>query len=316
MRPVTVVIPALGDVALLERALPPLFGEFDARGGGDELVLIDDTGTGVLAAHAEALFAGRDDARLVERETNGGFAAALEAGVAAAASELVFSMNSDVVVRPGFLAPLVEAVDGSCVFAAAPRVLLNGKPDRIESFPGARLEAGLLDFRRADPGPVPDVVTPIPFAVGGTFLFDRAVFLELGGFDPLFAPFYFEDNDLCWRAWRRGHKTLFVPTSIVEHHHKGTIGKLVSEARRRAAVERGELLFNWKHLPAENLADHMALLFQRVLDSYLTDDRAGLVWLALALEKLDAAMAGRAELEGDLSSLEVLERLSARPTGA
>ena len=312
MKAVTVVIPALGDVALLERALPGLFGEFDARAAGDELVIVDDTGTGALRAAADALFGGRSDARLVVNATNGGFATALEAGVDAARHGLVFSMNSDVVVSPGFLAPLVRALGRADVFAAAPRVLLNGAPDEVESFPGVRMVDGLLDFRHADPGPVPDETHPIPFAVGGTFLFDRARFLELGGFDALFAPFYFEDVDLCWRAWRRGWRTLFVPGSTVEHHHKGTIGKLLSEPRRRAAVERGELLFNWKHLPKEQLGEHMAALFRRALDGFLTDEPAGLVWLALALDELEAACASRAESQGQKSSLEVLAALGSK----
>lgn len=312
MRPVSVVIPALGDVALLERAVGPLFREFDRRAVGDELVVVDDTGSGLLAEAEASLLGSRGDARLCVREANGGFAEALETGVSAAKSELIFSMNSDVVVRPGFLDPLVDALQDD-VFAVTPKVLLNGDEEAIESCPMARFEAGLLDFRSSRRVPTPEVTTPVPFAVGGTFLFSRPRFLELGGFDPLFAPFYFEDVDLCWRAWRRGWSTLYVPASVVLHFHKGTIGKLVSEARRRAAVERGELLFNWKHLPDESLGDHVALLFRRALDSYLTDERDGLVWLALALEQLDAAKAGRAELSESLSSLEVLERLSARP---
>jgi len=315
MMAVSVVIPALGDVALLERALEPLFAEFDRRAAGDELVIVDDTGSGTLSKHKDKLFGARTDARLVTRKQNGGFAEALEAGVEAARAELVFSMNSDVVVRPGFLEPLIRALGEDDVFAVAPKVLLNGDEDHIESFPSARLEAGLLDFRSVPRTAPPAVITPIPFAVGGTFLFHRARFLELGGFDPLFAPFYFEDVDLCWRAWRRDWRTLYVPESVVLHHHKGTIGKLLSEPRRRAAVERGELCFNWKHLPEASLADHMALLFRRAVDSYLADDRAGLIWLALALEQLDAAKVGRAGLVAESTSLEVLERLSAGSTG-
>jgi len=309
LRPVSVVIPALADVALLERALPPLFAEFDRRAAGDELVLVDDTGTGALRAEAQALFGDRKDAKLVVNAENRGFAAALEAGVEAAGRDRVFSMNSDVIVRPGFLGPLTAALESPDVFAVAPRVLLNGQADQVESFPGARIVDGLLDFRGAHSGPPPEELCPIPYAVGGTFLFDRERFLELGGFDALFTPFYFEDVDLCWRAWRRGWSTLFVPDAVVEHHHKGTIGKLVLEDRRRAAVERGELLFNWKHLPDAALAEHTARLFGRALDSFLTDEREGLVWLSLALERREEALAGRAGLTGERCSLEVLEQL-------
>jgi GT2 family glycosyltransferase len=151
----------------------------------------------------------------------------------------------------------------------------------------------------------------VPYAVGGTLLFDRARFLELGGFDELFAPFYFEDNDLCWRAARRGWATLAVPAAVVEHHHRGTIGGLMSEDRRRVAVERGELLFNWKHLDAEDLPEHLAQLYRRALDAYLTDDRAALTWLLVALERA-ASVGLERPAAGEPSSAALLARFQGR----
>ena len=314
--PVTVIVPALGDTDLLDANLPPLVDELERAGAGDELVLVDDTGTGALEAWFAEHLAGRP-ARLVVQAANGGFAAAVEAGVAAASHDLCFSMNSDVVVTEGFLEPLVAALTGpvpggidggfDAVFAVTPRVLLEGDAERDESFVAGELEGGLLRIRDVDPGPTPTATTPIPFAVGGTCLFDRARFVELGGFDPLFAPFYYEDDDLCWRAWRRGWATLYVPTSVVEHHHRGTIGGLISEDRRRAAVERGELLFNWKHLDAADLPEHLALLYRRALDAWLTDDRAALTWLVAALER--AAEAGLERAEDGRPSGEVLDAI-------
>lgn len=308
MKPVSVVIPALGDVPLLRRAMKPLLLEFELRDHGDELIVVDDTGTGELTEHHQALFEHHDHVRILTRETNGGFARALATGVEAAHHDLVFSMNSDVIVRRGFLEPLVAACDQADVFAAAPAVWLNGRSDAVESFTAVELRGGLLDVRTPRPTPPKSGVHPIPFAVGGTMLFDRARFAALDGFDPMFEPFYFEDVDLCWRAWRSGLRTLYVAGSVVEHHHKGTIGKLLSESRRRAAVERGELLFNWKHLDDADLADHLALLFRRTLDGYLTDRREELIWISLALGKLEEAAGGR-DAHAKHSSKAVVERL-------
>jgi GT2 family glycosyltransferase len=302
--------------------LPALFAEFERRGVGDELVLVDDTGSGELVKWAQKAL-DKKPAKLVIRKENGGFAKAVEEGIREAANDLIFSMNSDVLVRPGFLAPLVQALFSTPkskiakrVFAAAPRVLLNGDEDRIESFAESQLDEGLLTNRSprrpaGSSGP-PESNAPIPFAIGGTFLFRKSDFEELGGFDALFAPFYFEDNDLCWRAWRGGACSVYVPSAVVEHHHKGTIGTLVSPERRRAAVERGELLFNWKHLDDEDRIDHIALLYRRALDAWLTDDRAGLIWIQLALDSLQAASTGRRAFlkEGPkASSREILNEL-------
>lgn len=308
MKPVSVVIPALGDVPLLRRAMKPLLLEFERRAAGDELILVDDTGTGVLEREHRALVGNRTAVRIVSLPSNLGFAKALTRGVEAARHGLVFSMNSDVVVRPGFLEPLVEAFDED-VFAVAPSALLAGDAARVESFTAVELQDGLIDVRTPQREAPAKGVHPIPFAVGGTMLFDKARFDDLGGFDPLFEPFYFEDVDLCWRAWRAGLRTLFVAESVVEHHHKGTIGKYLSEERRRAAVERGELLFNWKHLDAADVADHVALLVRRALDAHLTDRREDLVWLGLAFARLEEVAAGRGQAYA-LDSRAVVARLA------
>lgn len=46
------------------------------------------------------------------------------------------------------------------------------------------------------------------FASGGSVALKKTMFLKLGGFLPLYKPFYSEDMDLCTRAWMRGWQTL------------------------------------------------------------------------------------------------------------
>ncbi|MEQ1895017.1 MAG: glycosyltransferase family 2 protein [Planctomycetota bacterium] len=292
-RSVSVVLPSLDDFDLFEQHLPALLAELERRSAGDEVLVVDDTGRDVLAAQLAARF---PTVRVVAQRENGGFARALRAGIEAARHELVFALNPDVLVRRGFLDPLVACLEPD-VAAVVPRILLNGKEESLESFAFVRERNGFLELDQpALAGPTPPGalrLAPVAFAVGGACLLRRAEFLA-APFDPLFEPFYWEDVDWCWRAWRAGRRVVYQPASVVEHRHRGTIGRRVPKDFVRAVTERNRLLFAWKHLDEPELQRrHLAALYRQALDTYLEDRREDLVWLALALERLKEALASR-----------------------
>lgn len=293
---VSIVMPALATPELLEESLPPLLAELERRGLDDEVWIVDDSGEDAL----RPLFAARFPLlRFLARSENGGFARALASGVERARHELVFSMNSDLVVRAGFLEPLIECIADPRVRAVVPRVLLNGREDKDESLTALSFTDGFLTIEQ--PGlkssghRTPRAPTPVAFAVGGACLFRREDFLADGGFDPLFEPFYLEDVDWCFSGWRRGLSSLYQPAAVVEHHHRGTIGKVTSPAVVRAAIERNRYLFLWKHLDDPGrLREHIGALYRGAVDAWIGDVREELVWLNLALEEMDRALAARA----------------------
>ena len=61
--------------------------------------------------------------------------------------------------------------------------------------------------------------------VGCLGSYDREKFIEIGGFEPLLLPFYWEDADLSYRASKRGWKCKYVPDAITYHRNKATISK-------------------------------------------------------------------------------------------
>lgn len=309
-RAVSVVMPSLDDLDLFERHLPPLLAELERRSAQDEVVVVDDTGRNVLAGALERW----PGVRVVAMPANGGFARALRAGIEAARHELVFAMNPDVFVRRGFLDPLVACLAEADVWAVVPRILLGGVEGKIESWAFLREKSGLLELDQpALRGTVDGRVlrlAPVGFAVGGACLYRRADFLAVG-FDPLYEPFYWEDIDWSWAGWRAGKRVLYQPASVVEHQHRGTIGRRVSKDFVRAMVERNRLLFSWKHIDTPALQKrHLAALYRWALDTYLEDRREDLVWLAFALQELRVALASRARLAPAKRDVEEILRLS------
>ncbi|MBI5083509.1 MAG: glycosyltransferase, partial [Acidobacteria bacterium] len=138
---------------------------------------------------------------------------------------------------------------------------------------------------------------PCFYGGGGSCAFHRRKFLELGGFDHLLRPFYLEDTDLGYMAWKRGWKVLYQPASKVWHEHRGTIGKKFSQRYIDGVLKKNFLLFCWKnvHEPAR-LAGHFFYAWAGALLSLLAGDspeRASLPGLARACLQLPGAIAAR-----------------------
>ncbi|MEW6071919.1 MAG: glycosyltransferase family 2 protein [Planctomycetota bacterium] len=295
-RPVSIVLPSLGTRELLAQNLPALLAETARRAAGDEVIVVDDTGRDELSAWMAGAF---PSVLVAARPENGGFARALLTGVQRARHEIVFSMNTDVRVRPGFLEPLVAHLADEAVAAAVPRVLLDGDETRIESLTEMVLSTGRLSIHMIGFDPAderrPAEAVPVAFAVGGTCLLRRAELLAAGGFDPLYEPFYWEDVDYCWAVWRRGGRIVYEPAAVVEHHHRGTIGAVVPKDVVRAAIEKNTLLFHWKNVDDSAVVrEHLAELRREAVAAFLEGRAEELVWLNLALDQLDAALAARA----------------------
>jgi len=81
--------------------------------------------------------------------------------------------------------------------------------------------------------------------VSGVFLVTPApLWHMLNGFDPVFAPAYYEDTDYCLRAWQAGFRVVYEPTVLLEHVEWGSAkGNSATEL-----MERNRAVFQSRHV--------------------------------------------------------------------
>jgi GT2 family glycosyltransferase/glycosyltransferase involved in cell wall biosynthesis len=245
VRAASVVIPNWNGRDLLERYLPSVIAAMN--GNPDNEVIVVDNGS--EDGSAEYLRQNFPQVRLLALETNLGFGGGSNAGFRAAKNDIVVLLNSDMRVEPDFLAPLLEPFSDEKVFAVSCQIYLSDPLKRREEtgLTEGWWEAGKPRVSHREDAAVNE---PFPcfYAGGGSSAFDRRKFLELGGFDELLSPFYLEDTDLGFLAWKHGWKVLYHPRSIVFHEHRGTIGRKFTQAYINSVLKKNFLLFTWKNI--------------------------------------------------------------------
>jgi O-antigen biosynthesis protein len=241
----SLVIPNWNGRDLLERFLPSWVAAIEGH-PGSEIIVVDNGSTDGTAAWLNENYPG---VRVLALPENLGFGGGSNAGFRAAKHDIVVLLNSDMRVEPDFLAPLLAGFTDDKVFAVSCQIFLGDAAKRREETgltQGWWQDGSLRVSHREDPAV--DSLFPCFYGGGGSCAFDRRKFLELGGFDQLYHPFYLEDTDLGFLAWKRGWKVLYQPASVVHHEHRGTIGKRFAPAYIQSIVQKNFLLFCWKNI--------------------------------------------------------------------
>ncbi len=266
----SVVIPNWNGRDLLEKYLPSVIAAL-ADSPRNEIIVVDN---GSEDGSAQFLREHFPQVRVLALERNLGFGGGSNAGFQAARNDIVVLLNSDMRVDKNFLQPLLAGFRDDKTFAVSCQIFFSdpAKPrEETGLTEGWWQQGGLRVRHRIEP----DIhqLYPCFYGGGGSCAFDRKKFLELGGFDELFQPFYLEDTDLGYLAWKRGWKILYQPASVVYHEHRGTIGKRFSEAYIQTVLKKNFLLFTWKNIhDGRWLGSHFFFTWAAATLSWLAGD--------------------------------------------
>ena len=278
-----IIIPNYRRADLLAKHLP---GVLDCAGDSEVVVVDDASGDGSAASVRERF----SDVQVIEREVNGGFSAAVNEGIRATKSDFVILLNNDVGVTPGWLDTIMPLFDDEEVFAVSPRIVLPSRGDLDEGAKTGFWHHGMF-FTDQRQGVAE--VTPILYATGAAAVYRREMLEQLGGFDEAYSPFYWEDTDLGYRAWKRGWKTLYQPGSLVYHAHSESTSKMPSALTLKVKARNG-LFFVWRNIEdADLVASHRRWLPGVITKKALSRDFAFVAGWLEAYGRRDEAIKAR-----------------------
>jgi GT2 family glycosyltransferase len=252
----TIIIVNWDGKHLLAESLPALLDAVKYDGGRHDILVVDNGSTDGSVEYVRSHF---PCVRLLELDRNYGFSGGNHRGIESAATDTVVLLNNDMIVERGFLRPLLDGFTDPSVFAVTSQIFFADAARRREETgkTRARFERGFFYLWHDDiqPDDERQMAIPVVWAGGGSCAIDRRKYLAIGGFDALYRPFYVEDVDVSYQAWKRGWKCVLAPASRVVHKHRSTTQARFGLEFVENTIRKNQYLFIWK-----NVTDHSMLL--------------------------------------------------------
>lgn len=266
----SIVIPNYNGVQLFPHTLPTVFQALEHIALPCEVIVADDCSTDTSIAYLQKEF---PQIRIVQNAVNSGFSVTSNNGIAAATYSYVLLLNSDVKLEADYFHYLFSYFEDNTTFGVVGRII--GWEDNIlqdgakyPSFHGVKIKTSgnyLLE-------PEQDMAFGLfsMYLSGACALLDREKFLQCGGFNELFSPFYVEDYELSIRAWRLGWKCYYDHRAICYHKVSTSIKKKSKKKYVETIYNRNKMFLHAIHLSPQKRLIWFVQLIGELLAHFFT----------------------------------------------
>lgn len=206
-----------------------------------EIILVDDFSTDDSIEFVSQHF---PEVNVIKTPKNLGFNGANNFGVKQASYDIVMLLNNDMKLKTTSLKPLIKHFENPNLFGVSGAVFdWNNK--FVYGNRGGVFEKGHFSFFEKD---IDEKKSISLFVCGGAGMFSKKKFLELGGFDTLYNPFYYEEVDISYKALKRGWDIAYESDSIVYHRIQSTVSRKFKKFQVKYISGRNNYLFVFRNI--------------------------------------------------------------------
>jgi GT2 family glycosyltransferase len=246
-RGISIVIPNYNGKELLGQILTPAIIAVTNTGLPFEIIIADDASTDDSLAFLQREFPA---VICLRSDVNGGFSVTANKGVRAAKYDWTLILNSDVKLTPDYFYHLLPYIEKPNLFGVMGRIV-GWDDDQIQDggkllvLQGAKIKTS---YNYQPLQHQPDIDYPTFYLSGANAFVNTSLFLQLGGFNELFAPFYIEDTELGLKAWRLGYECLYEHRAICRHRTSTTIATAHKKKKIAIIYNRNKMVLHAIHL--------------------------------------------------------------------
>lgn len=209
-----------------------------------EVIVVDDGSTDATVRLAEYV----RGVTVLRNEASQGYVRSSNLGGRHARGEFVVMLNNDTEPCAAWIDELIHVFEhfADVGMAGAKFVYPDGKLQEAGGIILPNLQA--LNYgRNGNPfDPKYNYTRQVDYVSGACIMLRKTVWDELGGFDEIFAPAYYEDTDLAFRVRALGLKTYYTPFSQVIHFEGQSNGaSLSSGVKRYQAINEPKFRSRW-----------------------------------------------------------------------
>ncbi len=217
-----------------------------------QIIVVDNASTDGTPEVIEQNFT---DVKLIKQSENQGFARGNNIGIAETQSDWVLTLNPDARLEPDWTSTLLAFVGKNEKIGAIGGKLLGDKHSTggervidstgIEIFKSRRIRD--RGFGRLDTGQY-ELSDRVFGVCAGAALYRRSMLDDVmveGEVFPEYFFCYYEDEDVAWRAWRRGWEAWYCPQAIGYHKRgvspvAGKFSRYLTHRNRLWLIRRNE----------------------------------------------------------------------------
>jgi ADP-heptose:LPS heptosyltransferase/GT2 family glycosyltransferase len=303
---ISVVITSYNGYELLKKYLPDNYTIFKESGIND-VIVIDDASTDKSTEYIKNNF---PEINLITNKKNLGFSKTSNKAAKEAKNPIILFLNNDIKVNKIDTNVILKYFENTNLFSLTPAIYRSQNEDVLKESTNESITTGYFKggwFSSENISVNNDNETyegqPLLWACGGGSFINKKKFEALGGFDSLYHPFYVEDLDLSYRAWKTGWECLYTKQIKFQHQHQSTIAKITTKKKIEAIHLRNKYLFTWKNIKSFKLfSSHFLTVLIKLMTIQVKDISA----ISRALLRVNKILSYRIKASDKISDKEIL----------